>query len=142
MSDVVPATKGVLAAAGSVIAEGVRFTILVVQLAAAGMQLRHLAGLANSTFGYVEDCASNVDQLAETAASLNVDADTVGEHHQAATVMRSALAHARSMEAAALEMSTLFQQASDDHQADYGPVAATANAMPVPMADRSFYSNR
>lgn len=142
MSDLVPATKGALASAASVIAEGVRFTILVAQLALAGQSLRHMAGLADATFGYVEDCARSVDRLAETAAALNVDADTVSEHHQAAQVMRSALDHARAMEAACADMSVLFQEASDAHQADYGPVAQAAQTVPGGMADRTFYANR
>jgi len=142
MSDLLPAARGALEAAASVAVDGVRYTIMLARLAAAGLALRHMAHLADTTFRYVEDCARNVDQLAETASTMKVDADTVAEHHQAAQVMRGALAEATAMARTCEEMSTLFQEASDAHQADYGPVAESIQAMPVPMADRLFYSNR
>jgi hypothetical protein len=142
MSDLVPVARNAVAAAAGIVGEALRFTILVARLAAAGASLRHMGGLARSTFNYVEDCARSVDRLAETAAGMRVDRDTVSEHHQAAQVMRSALAQAAAMAQQADEMSTLFEEASAAHQADYGPVAAAVQAMPVPMADREFYANR
>jgi hypothetical protein len=142
MSDLVPVAKDAAVAAGGIIGEALRFTILVARLAAAGLALRHMGALARSTFRYVEDCARSVDRLAETAAGMNVDRDTVSEHHQAAQVMRGALAQADEMAQQSDEMSTLFDEASAAHQADYGPVAAAFQAMPVEPADRLFYANR
>ncbi|WAU84896.1 hypothetical protein O1Q96_37530 [Streptomyces sp. Qhu-G9] len=142
MSDLVPRTADVLAKAGGVIAEGVRYGVVIVQLTAAGAKLRGLSEQVRSTYRYVENCAQSVDRLADQAAALNVDPDTVSEHRDAATLMRSVLEEAEAMAEETEELSTLFQETADAHQADYGPVAETASSMDVPMAEREFYSNR
>jgi hypothetical protein len=142
MSDLVPRTAGVIAAAGAVVAEGVRYGVVLVQLTAASAQLAHLSAQVRATYKYVENCSSSVDRLADQAAALNVDKDTVGEHRDAATVMRSVLEEAEAMAAELEELSALFGETAEAHQADYGTVADAANAMDVEMADRTFYSNR
>ncbi|WP_424893443.1 hypothetical protein [Streptomyces sp. XH2] len=142
MSDLVPAARNVLQKTGEIVGAAVTYTLLVAELASASAGLRFMGSLVRSTFDYVEDCARDVDQLAETAASMNVDADTVAEHHQAAQVMRSVLAEATDMAAAFEETATSFEQAKADHEADYGVVNETAQNMPVEMADREFYANR
>jgi hypothetical protein len=142
VSDLVPRTAGVIQAASSVIAEGVRYGVVLVQLTAAGVQLAHVSATVRATYKYVEGCSTSVDRLADQAAALNVDGDTVGEHRDAATVMRSVLEEAEAMAAELDELSTLFTETSDAHQADYGTVADAANNMDVEMADREFYSNR
>ncbi|MCX4557473.1 hypothetical protein OHA02_14810 [Streptomyces phaeochromogenes] len=142
MSDLVPRTADALAKAGGVIAEGVRYGIVIVQLTAAGAKLRGLSEQVRSTYRYVENCAQSVDRLADQADALNVDTDTVSEHRDAATLMRSVLEEAEAMAEETEELSTLFQETADAHQGDYGPVAEAANSMDVPMAEREFYSNR
>lgn len=142
MSDLVPRTAGVVAAAGAVVAEGVRYGVVLVQLTAAGAQLAHVSAQVRATYKYVENCSSSVDRLADQAAALNVDKDTVGEHRDAATTMRSVLEEAEAMAAELDELSTLFTETAEAHQADYGTVADAANSMDVEMADRTFYSNR
>lgn len=142
MSDLVPRTAGVIQAAGSVIANGVRYGVVLVQLTTAGAQLAHVSAQVRATYKYVEDCSASVDRLADQAAALNVDKDTVGEHRDAATTMRSVLEEAEAMAVELDELSTLFEQAAEAHQADYGSVAAAADAMDAEMADREFYSNR
>ncbi|RVX39123.1 hypothetical protein EDD27_1466 [Nonomuraea polychroma] len=135
-------TGEVVAASGGVITTVVRYGILLIQLTAAGIRLRWLGEQVRSTYRYVEGCAASTDRLAEQLARLTVDADTVGEHHQAAAVMRGVLADAEAMAEATQDLSVMFEETSAAHQADYGPVAEAANSMPVPMADAEFYSNR
>ncbi|MGG7568967.1 hypothetical protein [Streptomyces sirii] len=144
MSDLVPRIGGALEKTGSVIVGAVRFGIVVAQLTAASATMMGLSHQVRSTFRYVEDCAKSVDQLADQAAALNVDKDTVGEHRDAATVMRSCREEAEAMATECEEMSTLFHETADAHIVDYGSVADAANNMPdgIDMADRQFYSNR
>ncbi|WP_214415641.1 hypothetical protein [Sphaerisporangium fuscum] len=135
-------TGEVVAATGGVLETVVSYGIVIVQLAAAGIRLRGLSERVRSTYRYVEGCSASVDRLADQMAGLQVDVDTVSEHHQAATVMRSVLAEAEAMAAATEDLASLFGQAAAAHQADYGTVADAATNMPVPMADAQFYSNR
>ncbi|MEU4410798.1 hypothetical protein AB0F88_40360 [Streptosporangium sp. NPDC023963] len=135
-------TGAAVADSGGVLETLVRYGIVVTQLAVAGVRLLGLSGQVRRTYNYVEGCAASVDRLAEQMAGLTVDRDTVGEHHQAAAIMRGVLGDADSMASAVEDLSALFAQASAAHQADYGSVAAAANSMPVPMADAEFYSNR
>jgi hypothetical protein len=141
-SDLVPRTAGVLASVGAVLGEAVRYGVVIAQLTAAGAALRGLSEQVRATYQYVEDCSASVDRLADQAASLNVDADTISEHREAAQIMRTVLAEAQAMAAECEELSTLFTETADAHEGDYGTVAQAANAMDVPMADREFYSNR
>ena len=135
-------TGEVVASTGGVLETVVRYTIVIAQMAAAGIRLRGLSEQVRGTYRYVEGCSNSVDRLAEQMAGLLVDVDTVAEHHQAAAVMRGVLADAEAMAAATEDLAMLFEQTSAAHQADYGPVADTARNMPVPMADAQFYSNR
>jgi len=142
MSELALRTGAALAKTGEVIVGAVRFGGVVVQLIAASAAMIGLSHQIRATFNYVEKCAGSVDRLADQAASMNVDADTVGEHRDAATVMRSVLEDAEAMAAECEDMSILFHETADAHIADYGPVADAANNMDVEMADREFYSNR
>jgi methyl-accepting chemotaxis protein len=135
-------TGEVVADSGGIITRAVRYGILIVQLAAAGIRLRGLSEQVRSTYRYVEGCASSVDRLADQMAGLTVDLDTISEHRDAATVMRGVLAHAEAMAEATEDLAVSFEQTAAAHQADYGTVAEAARTMPVPMADASFYSNR
>jgi hypothetical protein len=135
-------TGAAVAATGGVLETVVRYGIVIAQLTMAGVKLRGLSQQVRQTYRYVEGCSTSVDRLAEQMASLEVDRDTVGEHHEAAAVMRSVLAEAEAMAADTEDLATLFGQAADAHQADYGTVADAAAHMPVPMADAQFYSNR
>ncbi|MEV4180156.1 hypothetical protein AB0J28_01755 [Streptosporangium canum] len=135
-------TGGAVAAAGGVLETVVRYGIVIVQLAIAGARLRGLSEQVRSTYRYVEGCSTSVDRLADQMAGLTVDVDTVGEHRDAAAVMRGVLDEAEAMAADVEDLAVLFDQTSAAHQGDYGPVAEAAHAMPVPMADASFYSNR
>ncbi len=145
MSELEPRQTGsTVAASGGVIETAVRYTIIITQLAMAGIRLSGLADQMRRTYRYVEGCSASVDRLADQMASLTpaVDRDTVGEHHQAAAVMRAVLGHAEAMSAATEDLAVLFGQASAAHQADYGPVTEAVHSMPVPMAAAEFYSNR
>lgn len=147
MSELIPrkatsGAPGALATIGVAAHDVVRYGTLLIRLAAAGVALRRMGHVADETFRYIEDCAASVDRLADQAAALNVDPATIGEHRDAAAVMRAALAEATAMAAECEEMGTLFDQAKAAHEADYGSVAEAANAMPVDMADRTFYSSR
>jgi hypothetical protein len=142
MSELLPRTGAALATTGEVITGAVRFGVVVVQLTAASVSMLGLSERVRATFQYVEKCAASVDRLADLAASMHVDADTVGEHRDAAAVMRSVLEEAESMAAECEDMATLFHATADAHIADYGPVADAFDNMSVPMADREFYSNR
>lgn len=142
MSELEPATGQAVEASAGVLVTVVTYVIVITQLAIAGARLRWVGESVRATYRYVEGCARSTDRLAEQMAGLTVDRDTVGEHHQAATVMRMVLGHAEQMAVEAEELGSLFTEASAGHQADYGPIADTARAMPVPMADASFYSNR
>ena len=141
-SELVPRIGGALATTGAVLGEGVRYGVVIVQLIAASGKMIGLSETVRSTFKYVANCAKQVNRLADLAAAKTVDTDTIAEHRDAATVMLSALEEAEAMAAECEEMSTLFHDTADAHIADYGPVADAANRMSVPMADRSFYSNR
>lgn len=135
-------TGAEVAETGGVLETMVRYGIVIVQLAAAGVRLRGLSGQVRRTYRYVEGCSTSVDRLADQMSKLKVDVDTIGEHRDAAAVMRSVLDDAEAMAAATEDLAALFTQASDAHQADYGSVAETVRAMSVPMADAEFYSNR
>ncbi|MGW0612027.1 hypothetical protein [Streptomyces sp. NPDC002788] len=126
----------------SAAAYGVQFTVMVVKLAAAGLALRGVGARVRSTYKYIGDCAKSVDHLADLAAKLSVDPDTIGEHRDAATVMRASLARAQRMANTVDEMSVMFDQAKAAHQGDYGAVNDAATSMTVPMANRNFYRNR
>ncbi|MFD5463333.1 hypothetical protein ACFWIQ_10985 [Kitasatospora sp. NPDC127059] len=141
--DGAPGSAGaVLATAGRGLTEAVRYGIVIAQLTATGVKLALVADVVTSAYKYVEKCAASVDRLADQAAALAVDRDTVGEHHDAAAVMRSVLEEAEAMAADLADLSTAFHATAAEHEADYGSVAEAANAMPVEMADRTFYSNR
>jgi hypothetical protein len=132
-------------AAGAVVAAvdyGIQFTIMVAKLAAAGAALRGVGARVRETYRYIGDCARSVDHLADLAARLSVDTDTIGEHRDAATVMRASLARAQRMANTVDELSVLFAQAKAAHEVDYGAVNDVATSMTVPMADRNFYRNR
>lgn len=135
-------TGGAVAAAGGIISTAVKYTIVIAQLAWASIKLRGLSEQVRSTYRYIDGCSASVDRLAQQMAGMAVDRDTVVEHHQAAVIMRGVLAEADAMAVHIETLSTMFDQASAAHKADYGPVADTANNMPVPMADAEFYSNR
>lgn len=126
-----------------VIGEGLRYGSLLVQLGAAAVAVRNLSNAVRGAYTYVEGCAASVDRLADKAASLSVDDLTTGEHHDAAAVMRAVLEEADAMADAAGDLSVLFEQTRDAHQADYGPVVEAATHMPdgIEMAERQFYSN-
>jgi hypothetical protein len=153
MSEIEPVSTGggvagvagaVIGAAGAAVTMIVRYGIVLAQLTAAGAKLRGLSEQVRSTYTYVEGCARSVDRLADQMASLTVDTGTVGEHHEAAGVMRSVLEEAEAMAAATEDLAALFEQTADAHQADYGTVAEAAQNMPdgIDMADAQFYSNR
>lgn len=135
-------TGAEVAETGGVLETMVRYGIVIVQLAAAGVRLRGLSGQVRGTYRYVEGCSTSVDRLADQMSKLKVDIDTISEHRDAAAVMRSVLDDAEAMAAATEDLAALFTQASDAHQADYGSVAEAARAMSVPMAKAEFYSNR
>ncbi|MGW0188180.1 hypothetical protein ACWDV7_20745 [Streptomyces sp. NPDC003362] len=121
---------------------GIQFTVMVAKLAAAGLALRGVGARVRSTYRYIGDCAKSVDHLADLAAKLSVDQDTIGEHRDAAATMRRCLARAQRMANTVDEMSVMFDQAKAAHQGDYGAVNDAATSMSVPMADRNFYRNR
>lgn len=135
-------TGETVAATGGVIETVVRYTIVITQLALAGIRLRGLSEQVRSTYRYVEGCSVSVDRLAEQMDGLEVDVDTVSEHHEAANVMRAVLGDAEAMAAATEDLSATFSLTAAAHEADYGSVADAARNMPVPMADAQFYSNR
>ncbi|MFF0415614.1 hypothetical protein ACFYUY_34950 [Kitasatospora sp. NPDC004745] len=135
-------TGGALARAGEMIHDAVSYGIVVTQLAIAAVRLAHLSEKVTGTYEYIESCADSVQRLADQAAGMNVDRDTVGEHRDAATVMLSVLDEARDMAQATEDLSTLFQQTADAHEADYGPVDDAIAAKEGELADREFYANR
>lgn len=142
MSELERVDGGAVADTGGVLETVVRYGVVIAQLAAAGIRLSGLSEQVRSTYRYVEGCAASVDRLAEQMAGMTVDRDTVGEHHQAAAIMRAVLDDAEAMAAGVEDLALLFGQTADAHRADYGPVADAVHAMPVEMADAQFYSNR
>jgi len=141
-TELVPSTGAELAETGGIIGKVINFTVVVAQLMAAGVKLSLLSEQVRATYAYVEFCSKAVDKCADQMASLEVDVDTVSEHRDAATVMRSVLDDAEAMAVATEELASMFSATSAAHQADYGSVNEAATSMPVPMADSSFYSNR
>lgn len=135
-------TGGVVATTGGMVDMVVRYGIVIAQLAVAGIQLAGLSERVRATYRYIKGCSTSVRRLADQMAALKVDQDTVSEHREAARIMESVLDLADGMASATADLSTLFTQASDAHQADYGPVAEKARTMGVPMAEAPFYSNR
>jgi hypothetical protein len=149
MTELVPANGGhVMQAApssdgsGGIIYTIVRYAILRAQFAAASWQLSRVADHIDGTFDYVEECADSVLRIADQMAHLTVDPDTTGEHRQAAAVMKGILADAKALVDGKRDMAVLFETTREAHETDYGPVADTIQAMPVPMAEAEFYSNR
>ncbi|WP_432010450.1 hypothetical protein [Streptomyces cucumeris] len=140
MSQIEPTSVGGRIA--DVIGDGVTFTIVTARLTAASAAMADLSQAVTGAYDYVEGCATSVDRLADTAASLNVDADVIAAHRDAAAVMRSVLDEAEGLATEAAEMSGDFRQAADGHEADYGPVAAAMQTGDAEVADRTYYSNR
>lgn len=135
-------TGRALAEAGGLLTQAVRYTIVLVQLIAAGIKLRWLSAQVRQTYTYIEGCAEAVDQQASTMASLQVDSYTVQEHHQAAAIMRSVLDAADGMASTTEDLAGAFHETAERHRGEYGTVNEAVRLMPVPMADPSFYSNR
>jgi hypothetical protein len=125
-----------------VIADGVTYTIVTARLATASAAMLALSESVRGAYNYVEGCAKSVDNLAETAAGLGVDTAVTSAHRDAAAVMRGVLADAEALATEAAEMARDFQQASGDHEADYGPVHEAMTSKPGAVADRTYYSNR
>jgi hypothetical protein len=149
MSELVPASRGHTTQAatssdsdGGVIYTIVRYAVLRAQLAVASWQLSRVADHIDGTYDYIEECADSVLRIADQMAHLTVDPDTTGEHRQAATVMKAILAEAQALVDGKRDLATLFIATKEAHETDYGPVADTIAAMPVPMAEAEFYSNR
>ncbi|MEU5104114.1 hypothetical protein AB0H07_17750 [Streptomyces sp. NPDC021354] len=124
------------------IGDGVTFTIVTARLTAASVAMAALSQAVRGAYDYVEGCATSVDRMADTAASLHVDGDVIAAHRDAAAVMRSVLAEAEALANEAAEMAGDFRQAADGHEADYGPVAAAMQTGDADVADRTYYSNR
>ncbi len=139
---VLGAVGGFVAATAEVVTDAVKYAIVLAQLGYAGAKLAYLSEQVRATYAYVESCAASVERLADQAAALNVDRDTVGEHRDAATVMRTVLEEAEAMAAATEDLAIAFQHTADSHEADYGPVADAIATKEGDMADREFYSNR
>jgi hypothetical protein len=148
MSELVPTNGGhVMQAArsgdgGGVIYTIVRYAFLRAQFAAASWQLNRVADHIDGTYDYIEECADSVLRIADQMARLTVDPDTTGEHRQAAAIMKGILADAKALVAGKRDLAVLFETTREAHETDYGPVADTIAAMPVPMAEAEFYSNR
>ena len=138
MSGALTPARGAAAVSGGDVAYG----LVVSGLSDAGSQMAGLAERVRLAFRYVERCAAGVDQLADHMDGLTVDGDTVSEHREAASVMRSVLAAAEQMAAGVEDLAGGFSHAAAAHQGDYGSVAAAATSMTVPMAEAGFYSNR
>ena len=119
-----------------------RYGLITARFTALGERLRGLGEQVQASTTHVEGYAASVGRLAEHMAELNVDGETVAEHHEAATVMRAVREAAHAEASAANDLSTRFTQVADDHRADYGTVVEAERAMPVPMANASFYANR
>jgi len=124
------------------IADGVTYTIVTARLATASAAMLALSESVRGAYNYVEGCAKSVDNLAKTAAGLGVDDAVTSAHRDAAAVMRGVLADAEALAAESAEMARDFQQASSDHEADYGPVHEAMTTKPGAVADRTYYSNR
>jgi hypothetical protein len=125
-----------------VIADAITFTLVIARLAIAAVAMRMLSQAAKGAYSYVEDCAKQVDHLADLAATLAVDDAVTSAHHDSAGVMRESLALADALAAEAAEMSTEFDNAARDHQSDYGTVNEAMQSGTYAVADRQWYSNR
>lgn len=126
----------------SVIADAVTFTIVVARLAVAATAMRMLSQAVKGAYDYVTECAETVDQLADTAASLKVDPLVTSAHHDAASITRGALEDAESLANEAAEMASVFDQAAEGHDDDYGMVNETMQSGEYDIAEREWYSNR
>lgn len=120
----------------------VTYVSVTARLAAASLAMLRLSEAVNGAYNYVEGCAKSVDNLADTAAGLDVDDAVVSAHRDAATVMRGVLRDAKDLAQTAREMARAFKQAKEEHEADYGPVNDAMTTKPGKVADRSYYSNR
>jgi hypothetical protein len=125
-----------------VIADAVTFTLVIARLAIAAVAMRMLSQAVKGAYSYVEGCAKQVDHLADVAATLAVDDAVTSAHHDAAGVMRDSLALADALAEEAAEMSTEFDNAARDHEADYGTVNEAMQSGPYDVAEREWYSNR
>ena len=125
-----------------IITDGVTYTIILARLASASLAMLMLSEAVRGAFNYVEECATSVNNLADTAAGLGVDDAVVSAHNDAATVMRGCLADAESLANESAEMSVDFEAAKAEHEADYGPVHEAMTTKQGAIADRTYYSNR
>jgi hypothetical protein len=140
MSDVAPAAANVTAAAEAA-ADAGSYGLLVAQLDEVQAAVIDLAETAKQLGDDVRETAGAVNRLAENAARLKVDSDTIGEHHEAAALIGACADHADTFSSSCMDLSALLAKTANDHRADYGPVTEAVQAMPVPMADRTFYAS-
>ncbi|MFI8944784.1 hypothetical protein [Streptomyces syringium] len=124
------------------ISDGVTYTIITAQLAAASMAMLSLSEAVRGAYNYIEGCATSVDNLADTAAGLDVDDTVTSAHRDAAAIMRGVLSDAEDLANEAAEMARDFQNAKDGHEADYGPLHGAMTTKQGNEADRTYYSNR
>lgn len=117
-------------------------TEIVSGLKQASQVLARLSDEIAGTWRHVEGCAKSTTRLAEEMARLEVDRDTIAEHHEAASLMHKAHNESKALRTTAAELSDMFRQAAQIHAREYGAIAATAAAMRTDMANARFYGNR
>ncbi|MEV5598910.1 hypothetical protein [Streptomyces sp. NPDC052496] len=122
--------------------DAVTFTIITARLASASLSMMSLSRAVRGAYDYVEGCAQQVLTIAETAGRLKVEPAVIEAHVDAATAARTILADAEALATEAQEMASDFENAKNDHEADYGPVHEAMTTKQGQIADRTYYSNR
>jgi hypothetical protein len=122
--------------------EQARYSGIVVEMIAAAAAMAALSEQVGRARTHQARVAERGRRLAEEMARLEVDGDTVAAYLTAAEVTAGGSRLAALLAAVAADMGRAFDGVQRIHQAEYGSVAAAAEAMTVPMANADFYRAR
>lgn len=84
--------------------------------------------------------AKDTGRIAEQIAALKVDTATVAETREVARIMQGLSTSALAYASAADEASRAATAAEQQTRSDHGGIKEAADRSPVPMADRSWYT--
>lgn len=108
----------------------------------AGGVMATLSEMVQATCRHVERCARGVDRLADQMEALEVDAETVTEHRDAAEVMRKVLEIANVLGPTMQDVRAQADAVVKAHEREYGSIVEQARAVADVAAKSAFYSNR
>ncbi|MFI9331979.1 hypothetical protein ACIGZJ_31110 [Kitasatospora sp. NPDC052868] len=121
-------------------ATGLTYRELLLQVGSLTWEVRRDTAAFRALAAAQADEAKETGRIAEQIAALKVDAATIAETHEVARIMQglsqAAIAYAAATEETGREAVAADQQARTDHDG----IQEARDAAPVPMADRTWYT--